>query len=163
MNPVDADRFRDAMSMTASGVTVVTTNGEAGRLGVTVSTLCSLSLEPPSVVLCIHRDSRALPAIVANGVFVANVLGSDQQRVADTFAGRVPELKDNRFGEGEWHALATGAPVLRGSLCSFDCRVAEIFEFGSHRIIAGIVVDLACAGTEPLVHANRSYQKLQAA
>jgi flavin reductase (DIM6/NTAB) family NADH-FMN oxidoreductase RutF len=163
MNAIEADRFRDAMSATASGVTVVTTDGEAGRMGVTVSSLCSLSLEPPSVVLCIHRDSRALATLLKNGVFAANVLAADQERMADIFAGRIVELKDNRFGEGEWRTLATGSPVLVNSLCSFDCEVAQVFDFGSHHIIAGVVIDLVQEMAEPLVHSNRAYRRLRAA
>jgi flavin reductase (DIM6/NTAB) family NADH-FMN oxidoreductase RutF len=163
MNTVDATQFRDAMSATATGVTVITTDGIAGRAGVTVSTLCSLSLEPPSVILCVHKESRALPPLFENGVFVANVVACGQERVADTFAGRVEELRDNRFGAGEWHSLMTGAPALVGAVCAFDCIVAQVFDFGSHRIIAGIVVGIARTDSAPLVHAQRSYQRLQAA
>ncbi|MFN3351840.1 flavin reductase family protein, partial [Pseudorhodoplanes sp.] len=93
-----ADRFRDTMRRTASGVAVLTTDGVGGRAGVTVSTLCSLSMEPPSVIACVHRDSRALEIILRNGVFVANVLAEDQEHVAKAFAGMIPELRDNRFG-----------------------------------------------------------------
>lgn len=163
MNTVDAIQFRDAMSATATGVTVITTDGIAGRAGVTVSTLCSLSLEPPSVILCVHKESRALPPLFENGVFVANVLACGQERVADTFAGRVEELRGNRFGAGEWHSLMTGAPALVGAVCAFDCTVAQVFDFGSHRIIAGVVVGIARTDSAPLVHAQRSYQRLQAA
>jgi flavin reductase (DIM6/NTAB) family NADH-FMN oxidoreductase RutF len=163
MNTVEATEFRDAMSTTATGVTVITTDGKAGRAGVTVSTLCSLSLEPPSVILCIHRDSRALPALFENGVFVANVLACGQERVADTFAGRIAELRDDRFASGEWQNLITGAPALVGAVCAFDCQVAQVFDFGSHRIIAGIVVGMAQTDSAPLVHAQRAYQRLRAA
>ncbi len=163
MNTVNPDHFRDAMSATATGVTVITTDGESGRAGVTVSTLCSLSLEPPSVILCIHRDSRALGPILENGVFSANVLAESQERVADSFAGRIPEFREDRFAAGEWETMTTGAPMLRGAVCAFDCKVAEVFEFGSHRIIAGIVVGLTQTPDLPLVHAQRSYQRLKAA
>jgi len=160
---VAPERFREAMRLTVSGVTVVTTEGSAGRAGVTVSTLCSLSMEPPSVVLCIHRDSRALGPILENGVFVANVLGADQSRVADSFAGLIPELREDRFGAGIWSTLKTGAPVLDGALCSFDCRVATVFEFGSHRILVGEVLELATSGSEPLAFSDRAYRRLVAA
>ena len=65
MSTIDPAQFREAMGRTASGVTVVTSDGAAGRVGVTVSSLCSLSMDPPSVLFCIHRDSRTLPAILA--------------------------------------------------------------------------------------------------
>ena len=71
---VETDRFREAMRRMASGVSVITTDGPAGRFGVTVSSLCSLSLEPPSVLACVHHLSPALRAVIENGVFCANVL-----------------------------------------------------------------------------------------
>lgn len=160
---VDAEDFRDAMRLTASGVTVVTTDGAAGRVGVTVSTLCSLSLEPPSVLLCIHKDSRAVPPIIENEAFAANVLAVGQQRVADGFAGIIPELREDRFASGTWRTLETGAPALEGALCTFDCRVASVFDFGSHRIIAGEVVAVEIGAEEPLVYSSRGYRTLKAA
>lgn len=163
MTKVDPAHFRSAMGRTAAGVTVVTTDGEAGRTGVTVSTLCSLSLEPPSVLFCIHRESRSLPVLVANGVFAANILAGGQQRVADSFAGLIPELREDRFAAGNWDHRITGAPLLHGALCRFDCRIASVFDFGSHRIVAGEVVDVEIGDGEPLVYSDRAYRRLHAA
>lgn len=160
---VDAAEFREAMRGTASGVAVVTSDGIAGRVGVTVSSLCSLSMDPPSVVFCVHRDNRMLAAMIENGVFVANVLGADQERVANSFAGLIPELRDDRFAAGEWSVLPSGAPALDGALSSFDCRIASIFDFGSHRIVAGEVVGVRVRETAPLVFSNRAYHRLAAA
>ncbi len=159
MNAIDPAQFREAMGRTASGVTVVTSDGEAGRVGVTVSSLCSLSLDPPSVLFCLHR----LPAILANGVFAANILAQGQHRVADSFAGLIPEYRDDRFAAGEWDALATGAPILMGALCRFDCKVAQVFEFGTHRIVAGEVLALESHATDPLVYSDRGYRRIHAA
>lgn len=160
---IDVALFRQAMGLTASGVTVVTTDGEAGRGGVTVSSLCSLSMEPPSVLFCLNKGSRVLPTLTANGVFAANILAHDQHRVADSFAGLIPELREDRFKVAEWDALHTGSPVLRGALCRFDCRIASVFEFGTHHIIAGEVLAVESLETKPLVYSNRGYHKLQAA
>ncbi|MBS7538926.1 flavin reductase family protein [Ancylobacter lacus] len=160
---IDPALFRDAMGRTASGVTVVTTAGEAGRAGLTVSSLCSLSMEPPSVLFCVHRDSRSLPAILANGVFAANILGHDQHRVADSFAGLIPEWRDDRFAAGTWDTRVTGAPLLHGALCRFDCRVAGVFAFGTHHIVAGEVVAVETHAEEPLVYTRRGYRRLASA
>lgn len=158
-----AHKFRDAMRRTASGVAVIATDGPAGRYGVTVSTLCSLSMEPPSVIACVHRNSGALPRILENGVFAANVLAEHQARVAETFAGQIAELRDDRFASGRWALLKTGAPVLEGALASFDCRVATTVDFGSHRIIIGEVVEIAVAETAPLIYSDRAFRQLAAA
>jgi flavin reductase (DIM6/NTAB) family NADH-FMN oxidoreductase RutF len=164
MNPVEAAQFRDAISATASGVTVVTTEGAAaGRAGITVSTMCSLSLEPPSILFCAYRENRALAAIIENGVFVANVLHAGQSRFADIFAGRIEALREDRFAEGDWAPMLTGAPALAGALCAFDCKVAQVFDFGSHRIVAGVVVALERGTEQPLVHSDRAYRRLHPA
>ena len=163
MSEIDVALFRQAMGLTASGVTVVTTDGEAGRGGVTVSSLCSLSMEPASVLFCLHKGSRILSTLTTNGVFAANILAHDQHRVADSFAGLIPELREDRFAVAEWDALHTGAPMLRGALCRFDCKIASMFEFGTHHIIAGEVLAVESLETKPLVYSNHVYHKLQAA
>lgn len=154
------ERFRDAMRRTVSGVAVLATDGPAGRAGVTVSTLCSLSMEPPSVIACIHRASRALPVMIENNAFTANVLAQDQRRVAESFAGQIPEYVEDRFAAGNWHELTTGAPVLEGVLAAFDCRVAEIFDFGSHRMVIGRVVDVTARDDVPLIYCDRAFRHL---
>jgi flavin reductase (DIM6/NTAB) family NADH-FMN oxidoreductase RutF len=148
------------MRRTASGVAVLATDGPAGRSGLTVSTLCSLSMEPPSVIVCIHRNSRSLPVILKNAVFTANALAEDQARIARGFAGQMPELREDRFAVGTWNTLSTGAPALVDAAAAFDCRVSAIFDYGSHRIIVGEVMDLIMGETNPLVHSNRTFYPL---
>lgn len=158
-----ADRFRETMRRTASGVAILTTDGAAGRAGITVSTLCSLSMEPPSVVACVHRDNRALETIMRNGVFAANVLSDDQEDVAKAFAGMIPEFREDRFASGRWQQLATGAPALHGALAAFDCKTASTFDFGTHRILIGEVVDIVSNEGNPLLFADRNFRRLLAA
>ncbi|ARQ00560.1 flavin reductase family protein [Pseudorhodoplanes sinuspersici] len=163
VKPDLADRFRETMRRTASGVAVLTTDGAAGRAGITVSTLCSLSMEPPSVVACVHRDNRALDTILANGVFAANVLADDQEIVAKTFAGMIPEMRHDRFASGRWQQLATTAPVLQNALAAFDCKTASTFDFGTHRILIGEVVEVDNRDGAPLLFADRNFRRLLAA
>lgn len=160
---VDPNEFREAMRLTASGVTVVTTDGPEGRAGLTVSSLCSLSMEPPSVLICVHRESRALTTLLENGQFVANVLAAGQSRVSDSFAGVVPELREDRFAAGAWSTVKSEVPALDGALCNFDCRVAQVFDFGSHRIVAGEVIGVRVGASDPLVYSDRAYRSLHAA
>jgi flavin reductase len=157
---VEADRFREAMRLMATGVSVVTTDGPAGRFGVTVSSMCSLSLDPPSVLACVHHLSPAFKAIVANGVFCANVLAAEQARVSDSFAGRLQELKDDKFACAQWGVLQTGSPVLAGALIAFDCRLSRDVEFGSHRILMGTVIELQAQDGRPLIYSDRAYRSV---
>jgi flavin reductase len=158
---IEPESFRDAMRRTASGVSVITTDGRHGRAGITVSTFQSFSMDPPSVMVCIHNESRNLVNIQNNGVFAANVLAAGQQHVARIFAGRSLEDREAFFEGGAWRALVTGAPVLRGALCSFDCRVADIFAFASHRIVIGAVQAIEASETEPLIYSGRAYRRLE--
>ncbi|WP_225116962.1 flavin reductase family protein [Bradyrhizobium sp. BRP22] len=160
---VAIDEFREAMRTTASGVAIVATDGPGGRAGVTVSSLCSLSMEPPSVVFSLHRDNRYLAKFLENGVFVANVLCDAQERVANSFAGLIPELRDDRFRAGDWSTMLTGAPALDGSLCNFDCRIASLFDFGSHRIVAGEVLQIRTRSAPPLIYSDRGFRRLAVA
>ena len=104
-----------------------------------------------------------LALLLANGVFVANVLSDGQERVASSFAGLIPELRDNRFLAGEWSELLTGAPALDGALCNFDCRVAGLFDFGSHRIVTGEVLNVRKQAALPLIFCDRTFRRLAAA
>lgn len=144
------------MSSAACTVNVVTTDGEAGRAGVTVSAMCSVSAEPASLLVCVHHLSKACETISKNGVFCVNVLQDNQAYVSDTFAGRY-EVED-KFDCAEWDTLATGSPGLRHALVNFDCRISRGFQFGSHFIYIGEVEDIRVENTgNPLIYANRAY------
>lgn len=158
----DPDRFREAMRLTASGVAVVSTEGPAGPAGLTVSSLCSLSMEPPALIFCVNRSGRALRPLLENGVFAANFLHVEQTDLADAFAGRAPHLSDDRFSLGRWRTMVTGAPVLCDALCAFDCRVSRTFDVSTHCIVVGDVLAVASTLSEPLVFSDRRYRSLAA-
>src|SRR5690625_2260583 len=113
-------RFLAGMSRAAQTVNIVTTDGAAGRGGVTVSAMTSVSAdtEKPTLLVCLHRDSSAAPLILANGVFCVNVLRDDQTRISDVFAGRhrraQAERPDplERFLHAEWVSMPSGAPRI---------------------------------------------------
>ncbi|SEE80853.1 flavin reductase [Rhizobiales bacterium GAS191] len=160
---VDPVRFREAMRLTASGVTVVTSDGPSGPAGLTASTFQSLSMDLPSVMVCIHVESRNLSAILKNRVFVANVLAVDQEKIASRFAQSLQGRPDDRFAHEQWRAIVTGAPALYGALCNFDCTVTNVFTHASHKIVVGEVLAVEVSGAEPLIYSNRAYRALKAA
>lgn len=144
-----------AMRRTAAGVAIVTTRRGGIPAGVTVSSFGSLSLDPPSVLLCLNGESRTLDAICESRVFAANVLADDQTCLAEAFSGAVPI--DQRFAHGRWSALETGSPVLEGALATFDCRLAQTFEFGTHHILIGEALAVRVGEARPLVYHARTY------
>lgn len=160
---IDPELFREAMRRTAASVAIVTTDGPAGAAGLTVSSLCSLSMTPPALIFCIAKTSRTLSAITANGVFAANFLSDDQSFIADVFAGLVGDFAERRFSVGRWSTIATGSPALDAALCTFDCRVTQTFDVNTHRIVIGNVLRVSLEGSGPLIFSRRRYWRLTAA
>ena len=130
------------------------------RIGVTVSAICSLSLEPPSLLVCIHHLSRASAAILESGCFCANILGEEQDELSEIFAGRKSVPEDDRFAAVEWLTLATGSPALQGALAAFDCTLVQHMRWGSHHVFLGSVCDVELGQGRPLVYCDRSYARV---
>ena len=154
-----ADRFIAAMAHAATGVSVVTTDGEAGRLAVTVSAISSVSAEPPLMLACINRRSPVAAAIERNGLMAINVLAESQHRIANVFAGRSRGANYD-FGCAEWYRSMTGSPLLSGAAAVFDCELDAIHDAGTHRIMIGRVVEAHCGEALPLVYARRGYRTI---
>lgn len=158
------EAFLEGMSRMASTVNIVTTDGAAGRAGVTVSAMSPLSADStpaPSLLICVHHASAACEAIRRNGCFCVNVLAEDQVALSDVFAGRTKTPDGDKFAVGDWQAHVTGAPVLGDPLAAFDCTLTQSQRMASHMVFFGIVEDVVLKrGGRPLVYANRSYGRV---
>lgn len=153
-------RFLQGMSHAACTVNVITTDGPAGRAGVTVSAMSSVSADSPkpTLLVCVHHNSPASVKIIDNGVFCVNVLRDDQSYISDTFAGRFKDQIADKFDCADWSAMPTGAPRLVDSLVGFDCRVISSEKVGTHYVFMGEVEDIFVADRgSPLIYANRAY------
>ncbi len=154
--------FLDAMSLAASTVTIVSTDGVAGRAGLTVSAMASVSADMarPALLVCIHHKSAAGKVLRQNGAFCVNLLASDQAALSDIFGGRAG---GDKFSVANWTVGTTGAPRLSGALATFDCAVTDSQLVGTHYVIFG-AVEAAVADLQqaPLLYARRSYQQLAA-
>jgi len=158
--PVAALRqdFLGAMSQAACTVNVVTTDGPAGRAGVTVSAMSSVSADSPlpTLLVCVHHASAAARAILANGVFCVNMLRDDQAHISERFAGRLGP--GERFDCARWTVQKTGAPRVVDPLVAFDCRLISGERVGTHHVFIGAVEDIFIADDgAPLIYANRAY------
>jgi flavin reductase (DIM6/NTAB) family NADH-FMN oxidoreductase RutF/DNA-binding transcriptional LysR family regulator len=159
-DPQLRQRFLNGMGLAASTVNVVTTDGPAGRNGVTVSAMSSVSadMEQPTLLVCIHQLSSAVPAIIGNGVFCVNILRDDQSFVSDCFAGRRKTSDGDKFSCASWTTLATGAPRVVDALAAFDCRILSAQQIGTHYVIVGSVAEIFASDSgSPLIYANRAY------
>ena len=163
---MDKDTFRAAMRQVAGAVTVVTTRGLNGEpRGVTATAVCSLTVEPPSVVACINRDTWVGQIAPESGNFCVNVLTRAQQSVAEAFAGRTTLAGAERFQVGDWQDAGTGAPVLDGAIASFDCDLEQAVDFATHVILIGRVRKTVSdnSGAEPLVYVGGGFTTTQPA
>lgn len=152
--------FVQAMSAAATQVTLVTTNGGAGRFGVTVSAFASVSAEPPMVLVCINRKSPTVSAIAENKCFCVNLLSDDQEAVAECFAGRSNKHSPYDFNCASWEVGETGTSVLVGACASFDCHLDSFHDHGTHSIFVGKVVTSKGQPSPPLAFSQRTYQQL---
>ena len=148
------------MSCAAATVNVVTTDGPAGRAGVTVSAMSSVSADgdAPTMLVCVHHKSSAAQTIIENGCFCTNVLRDDQSYISDTFAGRLKTGDGDKFSCAQWQAMQTGALRVVDPLTAFDCKVKSSERVGTHHVFIGEVQDIFVAsGGSPLIFANRAY------
>jgi flavin reductase (DIM6/NTAB) family NADH-FMN oxidoreductase RutF len=163
--PLDAgtlvDDFRSAMRQLAATVCVVTAGQGDARRGLTATAVCSLSMTPPSMLVCVNRLGAAHRAISASGAFCVNILAADQHDVARRFAGQTGDAGENKFAAGGWSTLATEAPALEGALVNLDCSLSSDVETESHSIFVGRVMQVRFgAAKTPLLHYDRNFFSL---
>lgn len=152
--------FLQGMACAANTVNVVTTDGKAGRAGVTVSAMASVSADgdAPTMLVCVHHLAAAAQIILENGCFCTNILRDDQSFISDTFAGRLQTEDGDKFSCVDWTPMKTGAPRVKDPLTAFDCLVKSSERVGTHYVFIGEVQDIFVAtGGSPLIFANRMY------
>src|SRR5215475_13327286 len=128
--------FKAVMGRFTTGVTVVTTALNGQRAGVTVNAFCSVSLDPPLVLVCIERTAHIHDLLFEAGVFAVNLLAEGQDEIARCFAVSSDRRNHDFCGCGT-HSVQTGAPVLRDALGYLDCTITDVFPGGDHSIIVG--------------------------
>lgn len=147
---VDQQVFRAAMGTVPTAVSVLTTRHPAGVWGMTVGSLTSLSLDPPLLLVCLHRASTTLELLAAHGRFAVSVLAADQSAVADTFARHRDYMSPDAF------SVVDDLPVIPDAVAWLTCRHRHTYTSGDHAIVIGAVQQARHTTAEPLVrHASR--------
>ena len=154
----DPRTLRDALGSFATGVTVVTCFDEAGEpFGLTANSFTSVSLDPPLLLVCVHKDANCATALAGAEHFAVNVLQTGQQPASIRFSTR----HDDRFGPNDWSPGELGAPVLTESMAVFECRSHAVHEGGDHHILVGEVVKASFdPGLDPLLFFRGKYRRL---
>jgi flavin reductase (DIM6/NTAB) family NADH-FMN oxidoreductase RutF len=154
-----SDAFKNAMRHLAGAVSVVTTGREAERTGFTATSVSSLSVDPPTILVCLNRDSSSWPTLRRHGNFCVNLLAHDQLHVADRFAGRGGAKGAARYEGAQWRTLETGALALAGALASIDCELDETINRHTHAILIGKVRAIEIRpDVDPLLYWQGAYR-----
>lgn len=152
--------FRNAMAQLGSAVSVITTDGPAGKFGFTASAVCSVTDSPPTLLVCMNRNSYANEHFKQNRALCVNVLSSDHQDLSRIFAN-ASLRSEQRFAYDAWQVMASGAPVLSSSVASFDCLIDTCHEVGSHTVFYCQVQAIRISETpRGLVYFNRRYHAI---
>jgi flavin reductase (DIM6/NTAB) family NADH-FMN oxidoreductase RutF len=133
------DEFRVAMRELAGAVSVISCGMGGRRTGFTATSVASLCLEPPTLIVCVNRSSSSWPALRESRRFGVNVLSASHRDLAHRFAGVSGADGSARYEGGEWIAQRSGTALLSDALAAFDCWIEDIVERRSHAIIIGRV------------------------
>ena len=148
--------FRDAMRRLAATVTIVSARGADRRHGITATAVTSLSMEPPSLLVCVNRAGSLHALLSESDRFCVNLLRSEQAALSDAFSGKLPS--EERFLHGAWREDSTGLPYLADGQASIFCRRKEAIQQGSHSIFIGEVESvLLSEDVSPLIYSNGAY------
>ena len=159
MSP-DAETFKEAMRRFPSSVTVVTTLGDAGPHGLTVSAFNSVSAQPPRILICLGNDTDSKPILEKAGVFAVNLLGRDGAGLGSRFAGIISDL-DDPFEGLTCTTASTGSPILPNCPVYLDCRVDALHPCGDHVIVIGAVETVGMGPeVEPILYYDRAWRGL---
>ncbi|HEX2418946.1 MAG TPA: flavin reductase family protein [Micromonosporaceae bacterium] len=145
--------FRTVLGRFTTGVVLVTAQTRNGRMGMTVNSFTSVSLEPPLVALCAAFTSTTWPGIRATGGFAVTILGDQHEDLCRTFSTRGVE----RFAGREWTRTRAGHPTLPDGLAWLDCRITAVHQVGDHELVIAEAVEGGVTDqAHPLVfHAGR--------
>lgn len=154
---VDPSVFRQIVGHFMSGVTVVTTSYGGERFGVTVSAVSSVSLEPPTLLICLNRGLATADAVAASGRFAVNILAEDHAQLATQFATRHPDkFRGTTVIDGEH-----GMPVLGDALAYFECRVDDMVAATTHTVFIGRVHSAHANTGRPLAYFRGSFGRFE--
>ena len=160
MSRVDVAAFRAAMARFPGAVTVVTARDGAERRGITATAVCSVSAEPPSLLVCLNRRTGTCAAVQATGRFAVNLLAGDGGELALVFAGATGASGEAKFATGNWAEDGFGLPALQDAVLGFSCEVAEMIEAGSHTVFIGHIAEIRHGEGPALVYEQSRFHRL---
>ncbi|MEP7703588.1 flavin reductase [Paraglaciecola sp. 25GB23A] len=159
LNCVSPEAFRNGMAGFPGTVNIVTTKGEEGMAGFTATAVCSVSDNPPTLLVCLNRGTSVYQVFNKSQCLAINTLDQGQEAISNLFGGKA--TMDERFASAQWDTLSTGAPALVGAAVTFDCIITERLSVATHDVFFCQVVDIKQqqdAGA--LLYHQRQYRQL---
>lgn len=154
-----SDPLRLALRRLARSVAVITALHEGRRMAMAATAVCEVSLDPPTMLICVNRSSSMHPALAAGAAFAINLLREDQRAIAETCSGAI--RGEARFEVGTWREGLRGLPLLEGALAAIQCETLRQVDCGTHSVLFGAVIGVALAGpAAPLLYAEGGYRGL---
>ena len=154
---ISADQFKAVMRRFAACVNVITSvDGEAMN-GMTATAVCSVTADPPSLLVIINKNNRSHHVISRSRIFAVNVLSADQEDLAAHFALRALDP----FETVEHWIGSTGCPIIREADAYLECEVVKETDFGTHTIFVGQIVACEIASKPPLLYHEGHFTGLQ--
>jgi flavin reductase (DIM6/NTAB) family NADH-FMN oxidoreductase RutF len=151
------DEFRAALSRFPSGVTVVTTKDADGKLhGLTVSAFCSVSMNPPLILVCILKTTGSYSSFEESKAFVVNILDESQQQISNHFASHL----DDKFAGQNYQLNETGLPILADCLVNLECSLKHSYDGGDHTIFVGEIEKATISDGKPLLYWCGKYREI---
>jgi len=156
---ISSDNFKQGMSAVPGAVNIVTTGFGNTKAGFTATAVCSVSDNPPTLLVCLNRGASVHKTFCESDSLVINTLDVSQDKLSNLFGGKAP--MEDRFASAIWETLITGAPVLTDAAVSFDCKITEVKSVATHDVFFCEVVGIKQkeqAGS--LVYFQRGYHRL---
>ena len=153
--------FIKALRNIASTVSIVTSSGKNGMAGATISSFCSVSADPATLLACIFKKTPLNTMIKASKKFCINLLSQEQIEISNIFAGREVSTNQNKFDLVEWSLGKFKQPIITGSVASFECEVNNIINGQTHNIFIGNVISIFNEPhiEDPLIYSKQKYAK----
>lgn len=149
-------QFRSAMRRLAASVTVVVAKGDSGPVGMAATSVTSLTVDPPAVLVCVNRATALHALLEPTAPLSVNLLSKDQQDVAAAFGGGVP--REQRFTVGTWTESENGLPMLAGAQANLSCVIDAMLAYGTHSIVIARVLKAGVSDhVAPLIYQDGAY------
>ncbi|MDO4697187.1 MAG: 4-hydroxyphenylacetate 3-monooxygenase, reductase component [Pasteurellaceae bacterium] len=155
-----AQKFRDAMANLSAAVHIVTSNGLAGKVGITVSSVCSVTDSPPTLLFCVNQQSDLHDVLKQNRYVCVNILNHQQEDLAKHFAGMLGSTMAERFEWDLWIQGQHNVPLLRQAIANLQGEIIETHPVGSHSIFVVQLSEIDLSPNHCLVYFDRQFKKV---